>query len=189
MEENQGKNKVLEKLPGQESSLSKRNKWIILLVIAIAILIAACLLAFFWRFRGSEEESGGIGYDANAMVVTDEDELQKMVDEMQAKDGQISLEYKNVANSSDGSSFDCYIANSAKNKYDMYLGIYTDASYKEELFLTQLMKPGSGIKNFRSKKKLESGQHNVVLVFTLVEEDHKTIHTQTVVTYVLNVEE
>ena len=71
----------------------------------------------------------------------------------------------------------------------MYLGIYTDASYKEELFLTQLMKPGSGIKNFKSKKKLEPGQHNVVLVFTLVKEDHKTIHTQTVVTYVLNVEE
>lgn len=186
------KQKVLKSVekPIQKSSSPKRNKWIIPLFAAIIVLAAACVFLLLWKAKGEEENDGGkIGYDASAVVVTDEDELQKLVDDMYAKDGQISLEYKNIANSEDGSNFSCYIANSAKNKYDMYLGIYTDVSYKEELLLTRLMKPGSGIKNFKSNKKLGAGQHNVILVFTLVEEDHETIHTQTNVMYTLNVVE
>lgn len=190
MDENKEKFMESAHEPIQRSSSSKPKQWIVLLFIIIIALGIACVLFFLWNSKGKGEDDGGkIGYDANAVVVTDEDELQKLVDDMYAKDGQISLEYKNIANSDDGSNFNCYIANSAKNKYDMYLGIYTDVSYKEELFLTRLMKPGSGIKNFKSKKKLEPGQHNVILVFTLVENDHETIHTQTNVMYTLNVAE
>ena len=140
--------------------------------------------------QAKEEVDGGkIGYDTNAVVVTEEDELQKLADEMNKNDGEISLEYKNVATSQDGSNFNCYIANSAKNRYDMYVGIYTDVDYSEELYLSKLMKPGSGIKNFQCKKKPEPGVHDVVMVFTFVENDHATIHSQTNVTYTLHVEE
>lgn len=190
MEQHQEKIGQSEKEMPQESSSPKRNKWIVLLFIAIIVLVTAVVLFFLWKSKGKEEDNGGkIGYDANAVVVTDEDELQKLVDEINRNDGKISLEYKNIATSKDGKNFSCYIANSVKNKYDMYLGIYTDADYTEELYLTQLMKPGSGIKNFQCKKKLKPGTYDVVLVFTLVEHDHVTIHTQTNVTYTLNVAE
>lgn len=122
------------------------------------------------------------------MVVTDEDELRKQVEEMENRDGKISLEYKNIAVSGNGTDFDCYIANSLDNTADMYIGIYTDATYEEELYLTQLMKPGSGITSFECNKKLGPGHHDAVLVFTLVEDDHETIRTQTSVTYSLNVD-
>lgn len=172
----------------QKSSSGKSRKWIVVLLIVIIVLAVAGTALFLWLSKGEGEDGGtGLGYDSDAVVVTDEDELQKMIDDMKAKDGQISLEYKNVASSSDGRNFSCHIVNSAKNKYDMYLGIYSDASYEEELYLTQLLKPGSGIKEFECQKELGPGSHNVVLVFTLVEDDHETIHSQTTVTYTLNV--
>lgn len=166
------------------------KKKIFLLLILIVVLVAAGVVVFLWyQNRDTEDDSGKLGYEASAVVVTDQDELQKMMDDMAAQDGKISLEYKNIAKSNNGTDFDCYIANSAKNTCDMYIGIYTDASFSEELYLTQLMKPGSGITNFKCNKKMEPGHHDVVLVFTLVEDDHKTVRTQTTVTYSLNVDE
>lgn len=89
-----------------ERSSSGRSKWIVLLVIAVIVLVAGCVLLFVWKSKEKEEDDGGkIGYDTNAVVVTDEDELQKLADEMNKNDGEISLEYKNVATSQDGSNF------------------------------------------------------------------------------------
>lgn len=173
-----------------ERSSSGRNKWIVPLVIAVIVLAVGCALLFLWRSKETKEDGGGkIGYDTDAVVMTDEDELQKLVDEMNKNEGEISLEYKNVATSQNGTDFDCYIVNSAKNKYDMYIGLYTDVEYTQELYLSKLMKPGSGIQNFHCEKKIEPGTHDVVLVYTFVENDHETIHSQTNVTYTLNVVE
>ncbi len=155
------------------------------LILAIIFALAAVGIAFFVWYRPHEDNE--LGYDNGAVVVTDEDELQKIIDDRKNKDGQISLEYKNVATSNDGREFSCFIANSAKNKYDMYLGIYKDASYQEELFLTQLLRPGSGIQSFTCSEALEPGTYDVVLVFTLVKEDHQTIKSQTSVAYTLTV--
>lgn len=166
------------------------KKKLFLLLIIILVLTAVGVTVFLWyRSKDDDDDSGRLGYEKSAVVVTDQDELQKMVDEMEASKGKISLEYKNIAKSSNGSDFDCYIANSARNTGDMYIGIYTDATYAEELYLTQLMKPGSGITTFTCNKKMEPGRHEVVLVFTLVEDDHKSIRTQTSVTYSLVVDE
>lgn len=173
-----------------ERSSSRRNKWIVPLVIAVIVLAAGCVVLFLWKSKDKEQDDGvKIGYDTNAVVVTDEDELQKMVDEMYNNEGEISLEYKNVATSHDGNNFECYIANSAKNRYDMYVGLYTDVDYTQELYLSKLIKPGSGLKNLQCKTKLEPGTYDVVLVFTFVENDHETIHSQTNVTYTLSVAE
>ncbi len=160
------------------------------IAIVIILIVFACMALFSLMFMGrAGRESKELGYDENAVVVTDEDELQKIVDEMQNRESSISLEYKNIAGSSDGSNFSCYIANSAKNRYDMYIGIYSDADYEEELYLSQLLKPGSGIKDFKCNKKLESGSYNMILVFTLVGDDHETIKSQTPVTFTMNVAE
>ncbi len=132
------------------------RKKVLVLILAIIFVLAAVGIAFFAWYRPHEDNE--LGYYNGAVVVTDEDELQKIIDDRKNKDGQISLEYKNVATSNDGREFSCFIANSAKNKYDMYLGIYKDASYQEELFLTQLLRPGSGIQFFTCNEALEPGQ-------------------------------
>lgn len=179
---------VLETAPVVPEKKGGKKKIFLLLIIVLVLAVAGVAVFFWYKNRADEDDGNKLGYETTAVVVTDPDELQKLVDEMQAQDGKISLEYKNVAKSSNGTDFECYIANSAKNTHDMYIGIYTDASYKEELYLTQLMKPGSGIKTFTCNKKMEPGRHDVVLVFTLVEDDHKTIRAQTTVTYSLNVD-
>lgn len=181
---------VLEAPPVVHGKKGKKKK-IFLLLVVILVLAAVGVAVFLWykNREKDDDDSNKLGYDASAVVVTDPDELQKMVDDMASQDGKISLEYKNVAQSSDGSEFECYIANSANNVCDMYIGIYTDASYKEELYLTQLLKPGTGITKFKCNKKMEPGQHDVILVFTLVEDDHKTVRTQTKVTYKMYVDE
>lgn len=190
MEENQKEpNSVSEASSAVPEKKGGKKKLFLLLVI-ILLLAAVGVTVFLWyRNQEDEDDDGGLGYEKSAVVVTDQDELQKMVDEMEARDGKITLEYKNVARSSDGSEFTCYVANSTINTCDMYIGIYTDASYTEELYLTQLMKPGSGITSFTCNKKMEPGTHEVVLVFTQVEDDHKTIRTQVPVTYSLVVSE
>lgn len=193
MEENRKETDSVQEVPPATPEKPEKKgskKKIFLLLVIILVLAAVAVTVFLWyRNRDDGDDSGGLGYERTAVVVTDQDELQKMVDEMEARDGKITLEYKNVARSSDGSEFECYVANSAINTCDMYLGIYTDASYKEELYLTQLMKPGSGITSFTCNKKMEPGTHEVVLVFTQVEDDHKTIRTQVPVTYSLVVSE
>lgn len=79
------------------------------IVIVLCIIVFGCAALFTWMHtgkggRGDKE----LGYEENAVVVTDEDELQKIVDDMQNRDSSISLEYKNVAGSSDGTNFSCY---------------------------------------------------------------------------------
>ena len=166
------------------------------MLIPMCLIAVVCVVLLSWVVTGKEGDKNTdsdskeqLGYEENAVVVTDEDALQKLVDEMKNGDSQISLEYKNVASSGDGSDFTCYIANSAKNQYDMYIGIYTDASYEEELYLSQLMRPGTGIKEFKCNKELAPGSYDAVLVFTLVDDDHETIRSQTPVEYTMIVTE
>ena len=90
-----------------ERSSSGRNKWIVPLVIAVIVLAAGCVVLFLWKSKDKAENDGGkIGYDTDAVVMTDEDELQKLVDEMNKNEGEISLEYKNIATSQNGTDFD-----------------------------------------------------------------------------------
>lgn len=170
----------------KETHLLKKR---ILAIIIIFVIISATAIILWKIFSSKGDENVSIGYESGAVTVTDQDELQKMIDGMiqKTKDGTMSLEYKNVAVSNNGRDFSCYIANSIKNKYDMFFGIYKDATLKDELYLTELIPPGSGMKNIQLKKQLKSGTHNVVLVFTQVREDHKTIKSQISVQLTLSV--
>lgn len=163
-------------------------------IVFISITIAAVLIigAFlYWQFFLRTASNNLIGYENDTVTVTDEDTLQDIVDGMvkQTKDGRMALEYKNTAVSSDGTNFSCYITNSVKNKYNMYLGIYLDSDWKDQIYLTKLIKPGDGIQKFQSFRKLSPGTYNAILVFTQVKEDQQEIKSQVSVAYTLSVAE
>lgn len=165
------------------------KKKLVAVVLVIILLLALGAVVFLF-LRGQEEkpeEGAGLSYEGNAHTVTDEKTLQELVDEMMAKDGQMALEYSPAASSSDGKNFSCNIVNSVKNQYDMYLGIYSDDGLTDELYLTQLIRPGDGIGSFTTSRELEKGSHSCILVFTQVEDDHQTIHSQVKVVYTLSV--
>lgn len=154
----------------------------------LAMLLAVCLLLSCTACQSEEKpeqsQTPKIGYAEGVTVVEDPDALQKAVDEMYAKaaEGGVGLEYKNDAFSTDGLNFECYIANASNNKYDMYIQIFADEALTDELYLSQLLRPGTAFDALELERELDPGDHRVYVAFTQVEEDLATIHAQVMVT-------
>lgn len=152
-------------------------KWAIILIIVLLICLVSVVVILVTRKPAEvvidNTESGHrIGYDEGT-VQLDPEGLQNAINEMyeKTKEGRIALEYKNDAISSDGKTFACYINNSAKNTYDMYIGIYADAEYTDQLFLSGLMRPGTGFETVTLDRALDPGTHRVYVVYTKVKEE------------------
>lgn len=126
-----------------------------------------------------------IGYQEGLTAVEDPNALQRAVDKLieQAQDG-VALEYKNQAFSTDGENFACYIANAESNQYDMFIAIYGDEEFTDELFLSALMRPGQAFDRLKLNHPLDTGSHTVYVAFTQVEEldGEQAIHAQVLVT-------
>ena len=169
----------------------QRKAWRIRRILALVFvaLVAAVVVLAVRSFGGGNakktDEAPRIGY-AEGVVATESDSLQKAVDDMyeKAKNPGIALEYKNDAVSSDGVNFDCYIANSAANQYDMYIDIYADEALTDEIFLSELLRPGTAFDQIRINKRLSAGEHVVYVAFTQVEEvnGEQALHAQVMVT-------
>ncbi len=85
-------------------------------------------------------------------------------------------------------TFTCYIANSEYNEYDMFIALYTEISNDAEpLYLSGLMRPGEAFREIALDEALDKGTHDVYLVMTQVEDDHSTLHGQSVVTIQMQV--
>lgn len=169
-------------------SQSKPNqKWIVILLAALIVLLAVILVIVLGRSNTadiSDNDIPRIGY-ADAAVVLDEAALQAAMDKSLNESGSIALRYKNNAFSTDGTNFECYIANSTGNVYDMFLTIYADAEMTDQIYLSGLVRPGSGFENITLEHALDPGTTTVYVVVTQVdaEEDgtqvikNQVIHT------------
>ena len=157
-----------------------------LLSAVLACAMMLCPLTGCGAAQQQEENSGlKIGYATEGVTATeDEDALQAAVDEMleKAKEGNIALEFKNVATSNDGVNFNIYLANSELNSYDMFIAIYGDNTLQDQLFLSGLLRPGTAFRTITLDHALEPGTHTVYVVHTQMEEDLETIHAQVVIT-------
>jgi NADH:ubiquinone oxidoreductase subunit 3 (subunit A) len=182
---------------------------LLLLIVVLAVAVVSLLLG---RDKGSESTGenettkatqaptttayiepttsslGQLGYESG-VIASDKDSLQKQVDEMfsKAADGYAELEYENSANSTDGQNFTCYVANSKSNKYDMFITLYEDSTFTNQIYLSGLISPGSAIDHFTLSKTLDEGSHDCVLVMTQVADDHSTMVAQVSYTLTLAV--
>lgn len=171
----------------------KRSPLVIVLIIIIIVLIAA-VAAVLVTGRSGEPEPGLTGIDDNATpligyeegvtVVDDPDALQKAVDDMYAKaaEGGVPVEYQNDALSEDGEKISCYIANPTHAKYDVYIQVFADREFTEQLYLSGLIPPGKAMREINLEKKLDSGDHRVYVCYTQVKDDHATAHQQAFIT-------
>lgn len=168
---------------------------IIAAVIIIALLVAVILLLM--RLQPTADVADGgipkVGYANNATVVTDQDSLQAAVDEAveNAKNGRISLLYRNEAFSGDGKTFSCFIANNQLNLYDMFIGLYADEDMTDQLYLSGLVPPGSGFEELTLEHALPAGENTVYVVLNQVkteENGQQTITGQVVHTMKFHVE-
>lgn len=164
----------------------------LVLIIIIVLLLAVAAFLAVSKFGGKEPDTESlgdastplIGYEEGVTVVDDAGALQKAVDEMyaQAAKGGVPVEYQNGAFSTDGENFSCYIANPATSEYDVFINIYADAEFKDQLYLSGLIPPGKAKKELKLERPLDSGAHRVYVVYTQVLDDHATMHQQATVT-------
>lgn len=158
------------------------TRWVLCTVLSVALILT--LLVGCGKKADADEEPKIKYATEGVTAVEDPDAFQKAVDNMYDKASQpgIGLEYKNSASSSDGTNFACYIANAAENTYDMFITIFGDAELTEQLYLSDLLRPGQAFSTLELEKKLDKGTHTVYVAFTQVEEDLETIHAQVIVT-------
>lgn len=184
---------------------SKSKAIIILLIIIIILLIAGGVTAVILLLgNGSSDnnitdapavmtvdsgkapelryEPGVIGLDQNSVQQAYDAAFEK------TQDGYITVDFKTECISEDGVNFRCKIGNAPENTADMYITIYLDSSYSEQLYLSGLIRPGDAIESFTSEKKLDPGRYEAILVLTQVEDDHATMKAQTSVILNLTVE-
>lgn len=170
----------------EEEGTSRRPLLIILIAVLILALAGGAAAFFLTRNKGKDEDSRNlkIGYATEAKVFLDEDSLSAAMQEAarNAQEKNIALHYQNDAYSTDGKNFTCRIINSERNKYDMFLIVYADAAWTDDLLTTDLVPPGSGFEELTLDKVLEPGDHTVYVVYTQVETDeegNQTIRNQT----------
>lgn len=177
---------------------SKSNSLVIVLIVILILLLGTVgFLLIREKDNFIDSDSGDDKFSVNtpiikydeAAVLLDDENLQEEIDRMKAEveKGNVALQYKNLAVSKDGKNFACTIGNSLANGTDMYFNIYKDDTFTEQILLTGLIPPGSGIDSFESEIKLDPGTYNAVLAFTQVEDDHQTIKAQVLVALTLEV--
>lgn len=168
-----------------------------LLLAALMTLAAAGCAKQETTQEASEEEAPPdrrlvLGYAEEGVTVAEtEDELSKSVEQMleAAAEPGMPLSYKNNAFSEDGINFSCYIAN-ADEKYDMFFQIFADEKFQDEIFLSQLLRPGQAFESVtlshalpkRSTTRCYVSQTRVELV-----DGEQTIHDQVFFTMDFNV--
>lgn len=160
--------------PTTENTKTSASSNKILIAIAVLILLIVLVTAGVLLSRtGKQQDDSRIGYASDATVMLDEDSLAKAMEEAMAnaEDGYVGLSYANDAYSKDGINFECYIANSESNLYDMFLTIFADENLKDEIFLSGLVPPGSGFENITLERALEEGSHRVYVGITQVADD------------------
>lgn len=162
-----------------ENKKGLSNKAVIAAATVIIVLLLGVVAFLLLRSSSTNINDEGvpkIGYSAEAKVMLDQDSLQAAMDQAMenAKNSRVGLRYKNNAFSTDGVTFECYIANSSTNIYDMFLTIYADAEMTDQIFLSGLVPPGSGFEEITLERALETGDHMVYVALTQVETDEES---------------
>jgi hypothetical protein len=134
----------------------------------------------------------------SGVTVTDNpEELAKQVTEMyeSASEEGIGVEYKNEAFSEDGQNFDCYIGNPTSSHYPLFITIYADNTFQEELFVSGLIKPGQAFNKITFTRAITESPATLPVCYTQVYEprtekndtDEFTIRGQAVITLNFNI--
>jgi hypothetical protein len=133
-----------------------------------------------------------VGYASQGVTaVGSQEEFDKTVAEAIERSQRpgIALSFKSEAYSQDGKTFSCHLGNDEANGMDMLIAIYTDNTFEDELFVSELLRPGEAFESITLNRALEPGSHDVVAAFSLVTEQdgQQTIDRQTFVGLKFNV--
>jgi len=164
---------------------------------SLALLCVACtLMSALSGCKKQEPEAETQSEPKNSLIIAyasegvtavdDSNALQAAVDEAYADAAKagIGLDYKNQAFSEDGVNFTCYLGNAAGNTLDMFIALYGDEDFTDELYVSGLIRPGTAFDSITLNHPLETGTHTVYCAFTqvAVEDGQQVIDGQVIVT-------
>lgn len=162
--------------------------------LLLAVALALSILTGCKKKEEEKEEKSGLILDyatSGVIELQDPNALQKAFDEAQREslESMFSLEYQESAFSEDGKTFRCYIGNSAYNTDDIFISIYMDAELTDEVYMSQLLRPGMAFDTIELNRTLEPGNYTVFVPHTKIRliDGEQTIVGQLVVTMELHV--
>lgn len=174
-----------------EDAMKRKVKRLAALLLAALMLLASGCKKKEEVVEEAKDSGFRIGYAEGVTVIDDEDSLQaeynKMLDASQQEG--MAIEFTNEAVSLDGINVDCHIGSSSSNSYDMFIIIYGDEQYTDQLFLSELLRPGTAFEHIQLEHALDPGFYTLYVVYTTVEEINgvQGIHDQQIVTMNLTV--
>ena len=152
---------------------------LLIIVLALFVFVAGLLAAVIYLLTRQPAEvpqqdaPPRLEYASEGVIFTeDPDAFQKAYDEAAEKvaESVVPLSYRNVASSEDGVNFKCYIANPPRARFDMFVILYADVEMTDEIYSSQLLRPGTAYDAIQLKRALDPGNHEVYAVFTTIEE-------------------
>ncbi len=167
---------------GLEKKEKKSKTLLIIIVILLVLLIgtvAGATALLLSRDDSSTENTtevtdtlpgGQIGFESG--VITTAEAAQQAQEAAKVESGSIALELSVVAFSSDGQTFNCYIANAVENRYDVYFILLDENDV--EIYRSGLVPVGSVMQTFQLEEPLSVGDHRCTLVYHQIDDDHMT---------------
>lgn len=139
--------------------------------LAVSALLMVSVFTACKKEETATDDGPKIGYADATMIVDDADALAKAIAdaEARAKEPNVSVYYSPTAVSENGIDFTCQLGNAANSAYDEFITVYGDSAYTDELYVSQLLRPGYTLDHITLNHPLEPGTHPVYISFTQVD--------------------
>lgn len=156
-----------------------------IVVIAFVVLLAAlavCIVLLLSKSDNSQTEApeNSAASEALERGFVDEDSTEDIMSEMSEKVAEGMFECKMTTTwtfeNADSVSPNAYVANVENNLHTLYFDVY-ESSTDELLYSSPMLPVGTELKDIKLEKKLSAGDHDAVVMYTLVDEDYEEVST------------
>lgn len=166
-------------MESQEKPANKTRRYII--IAAFAVLAVALVVCIVLLFAKGKEENADQGEDRNAVMdrgFVNESNNQVIMDDVQDKVAEGMFECRMttswVFEDGESESPNAYVANVESNLHTIYFDVY-DRTTEELLYSSPMIPVGSELESFKLDKKLQKGEYDATVMYTLVDEDYEEV--------------
>lgn len=175
-------------MSNQKEPVSGKSRGIIIaavaaFVILLAALVTCIVLLMSKKEGGQQVQEPATSKDSTRSTVldrgfVDENNVEEMVSEMseKVKEGMFECMMSTTwtFDDADSVSTNAYVANVENNVYAIYFDVYEEAT-NEVLYSSPVLPVGTEISNIKLEKALKAGEHNAVVMYTLVDENYEEV--------------
>ena len=162
----------------EEQKKIKKGGWVIgtVAVVIIAVLISIIIFLLLSRKVEPEEEKRNV-------VITPEN-VERVLEEITETQESVAPGYYTVTMnttwhfaSGDEVSYDAAVENAEANTNDVYFDIVLESDETKVLYKSPVIPRGGRLEDIALDEPLETGSHNCVVIYHLIDEEQKTLST------------